>query len=82
MKLFGALVELRFPKGNLSSFFRIRLPRYVLFSPGEHCAQSLHRVEVKCVSLDINPGYFRAILKSCPHAEIAVERCHLVQKSH
>jgi transposase len=39
--------------------------------------EQLHRV--KFVSVDMNPGYFAAILKMCPQAEIAVDRFHLVQ---
>lgn len=35
---------------------------------------------VKFISVDMNPGYFAAILKMCPDAEIAVDRFHLVQK--
>lgn len=35
---------------------------------------------VRYVSVDMNPGYFKAILKTCPDAEIAVDRFHLVQK--
>lgn len=35
---------------------------------------------VKFISVDMNPGYFKAILKTCPDAEIAVDRFHLVQK--
>lgn len=38
------------------------------------------RAEVKFISIDMNPGYFKAILKMCPQAEIAVDRFHLVQK--
>lgn len=36
--------------------------------------------KVQFVSVDMNPGYFAAILKTCPDAEIAVDRFHLVQK--
>jgi transposase len=32
------------------------------------------------ISVDMNPGYFSAILKMCPDAEVAVDRFHLVQK--
>lgn len=35
---------------------------------------------VRHISIDMNPGYFKAILKTCPQAEIAVDRFHLVQK--
>jgi transposase len=35
---------------------------------------------VRYISVDMNPGYFKAILKTCPQAEIAVDRFHLVQK--
>lgn len=34
---------------------------------------------VEFISVDMNPGYFKAILKTCPQAEIAVDRFHLVQ---
>lgn len=36
--------------------------------------------KVKFVSVDMNAGYFAALLKMCPDAEIAVDRFHLVQK--
>ncbi len=35
---------------------------------------------VQFISVDMNPGYFAALLKMCPDAEIAVDRFHLVQK--
>lgn len=36
--------------------------------------------KVEFISVDMNPGYFAAILKMCPQAEIAVDRFHLVKK--
>lgn len=36
--------------------------------------------KVKFISVDMNPSYFKAIIKTCPDAEIAVDRFHLVQK--
>ena len=47
------------------------------------CFQQLtaeHLKKVNFISVDMNAGYFAAILKSCPQAEIAVDRFHLVQK--
>lgn len=40
--------------------------------------EQLSRIEY--VSVDMNPGYFSALLKACPRAEVAVDRFHLVQK--
>ena len=37
------------------------------------------RLSVEFFALDMNPGYFRAVNKLCPNAEIAVDRFHLVQ---
>ena len=37
------------------------------------------RLSVVFFALDMNPGYFRAVSKLCPNAEIAVDRFHLVQ---
>jgi transposase len=37
------------------------------------------RREIKFFALDMNPGFFRAVTKLCPSAEIAVDRFHLVQ---
>lgn len=47
------------------------------------CFQQLtpeHLNKVNFISVDMNAGYFAAILKNCPQAEIAVDRFHLVQK--
>jgi len=38
------------------------------------------RLSVEFFSLDMNPGYFQAVTKLCPNAEIAVDRFHLVQQ--
>ena len=40
----------------------------------------VHLSKVKYISVDMNPGYFKAIMKVCPDAEVAVDRFHLVQK--
>lgn len=37
------------------------------------------RLSVNFFSLDMNQGYFKAVEKLCPNAEIAVDRFHLVQ---
>lgn len=37
------------------------------------------RLSVDFFSIDMNPGYFRAVSKLCPKAEIAIDRFHLVQ---
>ena len=37
------------------------------------------RLAVEFFSIDMNQGYFRAVQKLCPNAEIAVDRFHLVQ---
>lgn len=37
------------------------------------------RRQVNFFALDMNAGYFRAVSKLCPNAEIAVDRFHLVQ---
>lgn len=37
------------------------------------------RLSVEFFAIDMNPGYFRAVSKLCPNAEIAVDRFHLVQ---
>jgi transposase len=37
------------------------------------------RLSVEFFAIDMNPGYFRAVSKFCPNAEIAVDRFHLVQ---
>jgi transposase len=36
--------------------------------------------KVRYISVDMNPSYFKSILRTCPQAEIAVDRFHLVQK--
>jgi transposase len=38
------------------------------------------RLSVEFFALDMNQGYFRAVTKLCPNAEIAVDRFHLVQQ--
>ena len=46
------------------------------------CLKSLtkpQRLSVDFFALDMNPGYFHAVTKLCPNAEIAVDRFHLVQ---
>ncbi|MCB0406827.1 MAG: ISL3 family transposase [Bdellovibrionales bacterium] len=48
-----------------------------------NCLQELtpeQRKGVEFISIDMNPSYFKAIMKMCPQAEIAVDRFHLVQK--
>ena len=37
------------------------------------------RLAVEFFALDMNAGYFKAVSKLCPNAEIAVDRFHLVQ---
>lgn len=37
------------------------------------------RLSVEFFSIDMNPGYFQAVSKLCPNAEIAIDRFHLVQ---
>lgn len=37
------------------------------------------REEIKFFALDMNAGYFKAVRKLCPNAEIAVDRYHLVE---
>lgn len=37
------------------------------------------RLSVEFFSIDMNQGYFKAVEKLCPNAEIAVDRFHLVQ---
>ncbi len=37
------------------------------------------REKIEYFALDMNPGYFKAVTKLCPNAEIAVDRFHLVQ---
>ena len=39
--------------------------------------ESRHKIEY--FALDMNPGFFKAVTKLCPNAEIAVDRFHLVQ---
>jgi transposase len=38
------------------------------------------REKIEFFALDMNAGYFRAVKKLCPNAEIAVDRFHLVQR--
>jgi transposase len=38
------------------------------------------RLSVEFFALDMNRGYFRAVSKLCPNAEIAIDRFHLVQQ--
>lgn len=38
------------------------------------------RLSVKFFALDMNQGYFRAVTRFCPNAEIAIDRFHLVQQ--
>lgn len=38
------------------------------------------RMAVEYFALDMNQGYFKAVTKLCPNAEIAVDRFHLVQQ--
>ncbi len=48
-----------------------------------NCLRELSREKrrsVEFISIDMNPSYFKAILKMCPQAEVAVDRFHLVQK--
>ncbi len=47
-----------------------------------NCLKTLskpQRLSVEFFSIDMNPGYFQAVTKLCPHAEIAIDRFHLVQ---
>nr|BFD65515.1 hypothetical protein HAGR004_05370 [Bdellovibrio sp. HAGR004]BFD65849.1 hypothetical protein HAGR004_08710 [Bdellovibrio sp. HAGR004]BFD67783.1 hypothetical protein HAGR004_28050 [Bdellovibrio sp. HAGR004]BFD67821.1 hypothetical protein HAGR004_28430 [Bdellovibrio sp. HAGR004] len=47
-----------------------------------NCLRSLsrpQRLSVEFFSIDMNPGYFQAVSKLCPDAEIAVDRFHLIQ---
>jgi transposase len=37
------------------------------------------REKIEYFALDMNAGFFKAVTKLCPHAEIAVDRFHLVQ---
>jgi transposase len=37
------------------------------------------RLSVEFFSIDMNPGYFKAVTKLCPNAEIAIDRFHLIQ---
>lgn len=37
------------------------------------------REEVKFFALDMNDGFFKAVMKLCPNAEIAVDRYHLIE---
>ena len=37
------------------------------------------REKIEYFALDMNPGYFKAVTKFCPKAEIAVDRFHLAQ---
>ena len=37
------------------------------------------RLSVEFFSIDMNQGYFKAVTKLCPNAEIAIDRFHLVQ---
>jgi len=38
------------------------------------------REKIEYFALDMNAGYFKAVTKLCPNAEIAVDRFHLVQE--
>jgi transposase len=38
------------------------------------------RLSVEFFALDMNPGFFKAVTKFCPNADIAVDRFHLVQQ--
>lgn len=47
-----------------------------------NCLRTLsrpQRLSVDFFSIDMNPGYFQAVSKLCPNAEIAIDRFHLVQ---
>ncbi len=47
-----------------------------------NCLRTLsrpQRLSVEFFSIDMNPGYYHAVSKLCPKAEIAIDRFHLVQ---